>query len=363
MENVRFVGLDVHADSIAIAVAEPGRGEPEVLATIPNDTRKLLKRLRALGKVKCCYEAGPTGYGLHRDLTAAGIDCMVVAPSLVPRKGGERVKTDRRDAVRLARFLRSGDLTEVHVPDVDTEAMRDLERARDAAKRAERVARQQLTKFLLRHGRRFPEKKWSRAHLRWLHAQTFDHPAQQTVLEDYMNTAEALTARVNALTKRIAELVEGWHLGPLVKAFQAMRGISLVSAVTLAAEVCDFARFDSAPKFMSFVGLVPSEHSSGEGRHQGRVTRAGNGFVRRILVEAGWAYRHKARMSEAIRERNKGLPPEIQQIAWRAQERLCARYRKLTGRGKNRNKTVVAIARELAAYAWSMARHPALAAA
>lgn len=364
MENVRFVGLDVHVDSIAIAVAEPGRGEPEILATIPNDTRRLLKRLRALGNVKCCYEAGPTGYGLYRDLTAAGIDCIVVAPSLVPRKGGERVKTDRRDAARLARFLRSGDLTEVSVPDADTEAMRDLERARDAAKRAERVARQQLTKFLLRHGKRYPgESKWTKPHLRWLHAQAFDHPAQQAVLDDYLKTAEDLTARVAALTRRIEELVTSWHLAPLVKAFQAMRGISLISAVTLAAEVCDFSRFESAPKFMSYVGLVPSEHSSGAGRRQGRVTRAGNGFVRRILVEAGWSYRYRPRMSAAIRARNKGLPAEIQQIAWRAQERLCDRYRKLTARGKNRNQTVVAIARELAAYAWSIARHPALAAA
>ncbi len=362
MENVRFVGLDVHVDSIAIAVAEPGRGEPQVLATIPNDTRKLLKRLRALGQVRCCYEAGPTGYGLHRDLTTEGIDCVVVAPSLVPRKGGERIKTDRRDATRLARFLRSGDLTAVNVPDVDTEAIRDLERARDDAKRAELVARQQLSKFLLRHGRRFTGKtRWNREHLRWLHAQRFDHPALETVHHDYLRTVEDLTARVATLTRQMGELVERWHLAPVVRALQAMRGINLVSAVTLAAEVCDFARFESAPKFMSYVGLVPSEHSSGDGRHQGRITRAGNGYVRRILVEAAWAYRHHAHMSAILRARNEGLHPEIQQIAWRAQERLCARYRRYTGRGKNKNQTVVAIARELAAFTWAIARHPSLA--
>lgn len=243
MENVRFVGLDVHADSIVVAVAEQGRGDASVLATIPNDTRKLLKRLRRLGRIKCCYEAGPTGYGLHRALTAEGIDCIVVAPSLVPRKGGERVKTDRRDALRLARFLRSGDLTVVHVPDAATEAIRDLERARDDAKRAERVARQQLGKFLLRHGRRFPgQTTWTKNHLRWIHAQTFEHPAHHVVLHDYLKTVEDLTARVKHLTDRIEELVDGWHLAPLVKALQAMRGISLISAVTLAAEVCDFAR-------------------------------------------------------------------------------------------------------------------------
>ena len=186
METVRFVGLDVHADSIAIAVADPGRGEPGLLQTIPNDAGLLLKRLRRLGRVKCCYEAGPTGFGLHRKLASEGIDCIVVAPSLVPTRAGDRVKTDRRDAVRLARFLRSGDLTEVHVPDESTEAMRDLERARDDAKKAERVARHQLGKFLLRHGRRYPGKtQWGPMHLQWLRAQHFDHEAQQRVLEDY----------------------------------------------------------------------------------------------------------------------------------------------------------------------------------
>lgn len=364
MENVRFVGLDVHVESIVIAVAESGRGEAAVLATIPNDARKLLKRLRALGRVKCCYEAGPTGYGLYRALKAEGIDCIVVAPSLVPRKGGERVKTDRRDAVRLARFLRSGDLTEISVPDAASEAIRDLERARDDAKRAERVARQQLGKFLLRHGRRFTGKTtWSKVHLRWLHVQTFEHPAQQAVLQDYLKTAEDLTARVKHLTDRIAELVESWHLAPLVKAFQGMRGISLISAVTLAAEVCDFARFESAPRFMSYVGLVPSEHSSGEGRRQGPITRAGNGFVRRVLVEAAWTYQFPARMSAVIRTRNKGLPAEVRRIAWHAQERLCARYRRLVAAGKNKNKVVTAVARELAGFVWSIARQPSLAAA
>jgi transposase len=361
METVRFVGLDVHADSIAIAVAEPGRGEPAGLATIPNDTVMLLKRLRKLGRVKCCYEAGPTGFGLHRDLTAAGIDCVVVAPSLVPMRAGDRVKTDRRDAAKLARFLRSGDLTEVHVPDAATEAMRDLERARDAAKRAERTARHQLGKFLLRHGRRYPGKTaWTQRHLDWIRMQRFDHEAQQRVLEDYLRTVEDLGARVGRHTRSIVELVESWSLKPLVKALQSLRGVNIISATVLAAELGDLARFETAPKLMGYLGLVPSESSSGETRQQGRITRAGNGYARRILVEAAWAYRFRASKSAAIRARSRGVSEEVQRIAWRAQERLCGRYRKLTARGKNKNRTVIAIARELAGFIWAIGRQPKL---
>ncbi len=361
MESVRFVGLDVHADSIAIAVAEPGRGEPSELGIIPNDTVMLRKKLRKLGLVKCCYEAGPTGFGLHRDLTAAGIDCVVVAPSLVPMRAGDRVKTDRRDAVRLARFLRSGDLTKVHVPDAATEAMRDLERARDAAKRAERTARHQLSKFLLRHGRRYSGKTaWTRRHLDWIRSQRFGHEAQQRVLEDYLKTVEDLGERVDRHTRSIVELVESWSLKPLVKALQALRGVNVITATVLAAELGDVKRFETAPQLMGYLGLVPSEHSSGETRQQGRITRAGNAYARRILVEAAWAYRFRASKSAAIRARSRGVSEEVQRIAWRAQERLCVRYRKLTARGKNKNRTIVAIARELAGFVWAIGRQPKL---
>jgi transposase len=334
MENVRFVGLDVHAASIAIAVAEPGRGEPGQLAVIANDIALLVKRLRRLGRVKCCYEAGPTGFWLQRALAAEGIDCVVVAPSLVPTRVGDHVKTDRRDAARLARFLRSGDLTEVHVPDEATEAMRDLERARGDAKKAELVARHQLGKFLLRHGRRYGGKTaWTRPRLEWLRAQQFEQEAQQRVLEDYLRTVEDQSERVARLTKSITELIETWSLRPLVKALQALRGISMISAAVLAAELGDLMRFESAPKLMGYLGLVPSEHSSGEGRRLGRITRAGNGHARRILVEAAWAYRYRPRQSRAIALRSKDVSPEVRRIAWRAQERLCAKYRKLTARG------------------------------
>ena len=361
MEIVRVVGLDVHKDSIAIAVAEPGRGEPGLLATIPNDTVLLLKKLRRLGPVRCCYEAGPTGFGLKRDLGAAGIECIVVAPSLVPTKAGDRVKTDRRDAEKLARFLRSGDLTEVYVPDEATEAIRDLERARDDAKRAERTARHHLGKFLLRHGRRSPVKTaWCRKHLEWIRSQHFEHPAQEAVLVDYLKAVEELGERVARLTSSIVEMVERWDRRPLVKALQALRGVNVISATIIVAELGDLSRFQTAPHLMGYLGLVPSEFSSGEARKQGRITRTGNGHVRRILVEAAWAYRFRPAASAAIRVRSQGVSDEVKRIAWRAQERLCGRYRKLLARGKNKNRIVIAVARELAGFIWAIGRAPVL---
>lgn len=357
MQNVRFVGLDVHADSIAIAVAEAGRGEPAALATIPNDKATLLKLLRRLGRVRCCYEAGPTGFVLQRELTAAGIDCAVVAPSLVPAKAGDRVKTDRRDAVKLARFLRSGDLTPIHVPDSATEAMRDLERAREDAVKAERTARQQLNTFLLRNARRYPGKRnWTKEHLRWIRAQQFEQEAQRRVLDDHLATVLSAGERIVRFTTSITELIESWDLRPLVKALQAMRGISTIAAVTLVAEIADFSRFASATEFMSYTGLVPSEFSSGDARRQGRITKCGNGHVRRILIEAAWAYRFRPGRTEALRRRSVGVSEHVQRIAWKAQERLCARYRHLLSRGKEKNKTIVAIARELGAFVWAISR-------
>lgn len=364
MQKVRFVGLDVHKESIAIAMADGDGSAPENVATIPNDTTLVLKRLKKLGTgatMKCCYEAGPTGFVLQRALVAAGIECVVIAPSLVPQKAGDRVKTDRRDAVKLARFLRSGDLTEVHVPEAATEAMRDLERCRDDAKRAERTARHQLSKFLLRHGRRYDGKTaWTGQHLDWMRRQVFEHEAHNRVLVDCVQAVENATARVERLTKDIVELVESWSLRPLVKALQALRGVQVISAVILAAELGDFARFASAPALMAYLGLVPSEHSSGETKKRGRITRTGNGHVRRILVESAWSYRHRPTMSCEIRKRNEGVAPGVQAIAWKAQNRLNGRYKKLLGRGKNKQQTVTALARELAGFVWSIARQPQL---
>lgn len=358
METVRFVGLDVHKDTVAVAVAEPGREAPALMGIFPHDVPKLVKRLRRLGAVKCCYEAGPTGFGLQRALTAAGIDCIVVAPALVPSKAGERVKTDRKDALRLARFLRSGDLTEVFVPDESTEAMRDLERARDDAVKAARVARHHVNTFLLRHGRRYTEGKrnWTQQHMAWLRVQTFEHEAQRQVYLDYLCAAEDAVARTERLTKSIASLVDTWALKPLVVALQAFRGINLISAVTLVAEVGDFRRFRTAPAFMSFTGLVPSEHSSGNERQQGAITRCGNAHLRRVLVESAWSYRYQPHVSRGLRVRVNRVSEEVQRTAWKAQRRLCDRYRRLTAAGKPKNKVVVGIARELAAFVWSVAR-------
>lgn len=360
MQKLRFVGLDVHKDTITIAVADMDGSAPEVIATVPSETKSVLTQLKKLAKqaeLRCCYEAGPTGLGLHRALTAAGISCVVVAPSLVPQKHGDRVKTDSRDAAKLARFLRSGDLTPIHVHDEASEAMRDLERARDDAKNAERVARQHLSKFLLRHGRRYSGKTtWTQKHMDWIRSQQFEQEAHNRVLPEYLRAVEEAGARVERLTKDIMELVESWHLKPLVKALQTLRGVRTLTAVILAAELGDVARFATAPQLMSFVGLVPSEHSSGATQKRGSITRTGNGHVRRVLTESAWGYRCRPAMSAAIRGRNEGCSPEVQAIAWKAQARLHGRYRRMLARGKNKQQTVTAVARELVGFVWAIAR-------
>ena len=366
MSKVRFVGLDVHKDSISIAVADLDGSAPQVVATVPNELRALLKQLRKLeksGELRCCYEAGPTGFGLHRELLKAGIDCVVVAPSMVPQQAGDRIKTDPRDAIKLARFLRSGDLTPIHVPDEQTEAMRDLERAREDAKRAERTARHQLSKFLLRHGLRYAGKSWSQRHLDWIREQHFEFEAQRRVLENYLHAVEQNRERVAVLTRDIAELVETWSLKPLVKALQALRGVQLVSAVTIAAELGEMRRFASAPQLMAYLGLVPSEHSSGGTKKRGGITRTGNQHVRKTLVESAWSYRYKPSMSYEIRRRNEGVSAQVRDIAWKAQQRLHRRYQRLLKRGKSKQQTVTALARELAGFIWAIGQQPVLEAA
>jgi transposase len=356
--------MDVHKDSISIAVAREGREAAETWKTLPNDgvrLRKALKHLVNAGEVlRVCYEAGPTGFGLCRNLQKAGIDCVVVAPSLVPGKPGDRVKTDRRDARKLAHFLRSGDLTEVHVPDEAVEAIRDLERARDDAKRAERVARHQLSKFLLRQERHWACPTWTKKHLDWIRTQQFAAPAQQWVLQDYLKTVEDLAERVGRLTTALATLVQDTILAPLVKALQAFRGCNLVSAATIAAETDDLQRFPTARQYMSFVGLVPSEDSTGQRRRQGRITRCGNGHLRRIYVEAAWHYRHLPMMSKEIRRRNQGVAEGVRRIAWEAQKRLNKRRLHLIKAGKSTQKAVIAVARELAGFVWAVGQEKTL---
>lgn len=358
MTKVRYIGLDVHKDSITIATADGGRSPAKKFKTIANDGIRLLKALRLLtpegGRVQVCYEAGPTGYGLYRRLREAGIECRVVAPSLVPTKAGDRVKTDRRDAVRLAHYFRSGDLTEIYVPDEADEALRDLERARDDAKRAERTARHQLGKFLLRYDRRWEKTNWTKQHLDWIRTQKFEHAAQQRVLKDYLKAVEDAGERVDRLTDDIAELVATSALAPLITALQAFRGIALVSAVTIAAEVGDLRRFATPSQFMSYVGLVSSEDTTGKRRRQGAITRAGNSHLRRILVEAAWHYRHVPALSKELRRRNQAAAEGVQRIAWKAQKRLHRRLYHLIHCGKNSKTAVIAVARELAGFVWAV---------
>lgn len=363
MLKVRYIGLDVHKETITIAVAD-ANSPAYVLATISNDLGELLKRLRKLGsdaQLAVCYEAGPTGYGLCRGLRAAKIDCQVIAPSLVPVRSGERIKTDRRDARKLAHFLRSGDLTAVWVPDPETEAMRDLVRGRDAAKRSERVARQQLDKFLLRQGRIYAGKtKWTTAHLKWAQAQKFELPAQQRLLADALHTVQEAGERVARLKADLTDLLPAWTLAPLVKELQAFRGVELVTAAALAAEVGDFTRFSTAGQFMAFVGLVPSEHSSGGSRRVGRITKTGNQHVRRLLVEAAWHYRRQPRVGHGLLERQRDVNPATKSIAWKAQHRLYRKASRLLGKAKTPQKVVIAMARELAGFLWAAARQPHL---
>jgi transposase len=361
-ESLRFVGLDVHEDSITTAVAEQGRESAHVVAETPNDWGLLRKKLARLGpesQLRCCYEAGPCGYGLYRKMKDAGIACVVIAPSLVPTQGGHRVKTDRRDAKRLAHFLRSGDLVEVFVPDEETEAVRDLERAREDAKHAERAARHQLGNFLLRHGRRWQRSHWTQAHLAWVRQQKFDHPAQQCVLVDYLKAVEDAGERELQLTGDLTALVPTTKLYPLIRALQAFRGIRLITAVTIVAELVDLRRFESPRQLMAFLGLVPSEHSSGQTRRQGRITRAGNKHVRRLLVESAWSYHFQPKMSKAIRQRNQGIAPGVQRLAWKAQKRLHKRLYHLLHKGKTPQKAITAVARELAGFLWAVGQEPA----
>lgn len=355
-----FVGLDVHKDSIAIAVADAGRTEPRFLGTVGPDLAQLLKALRGLGKPETplvVYEAGPSGYGLARQLQARGYACEVIAPSKIARRPGERIKTDRRDALMLARLARAGELVSVVVPDARDEAMRDLARAREDGVRARLKARQQLKALLLRHGQRYGGKSsWTAAHERYLATVAFAHPAQDIAFAEYRTAVRDAHERVERLTEALSGQLESWRMRPVVEALRSLRGIDVVAAITLVAEIGDFNRFTHPRELMSFLGLVPSEHSSGTSRRQGAITKTGNGHARRVLVEAAWNYRFPARVSRVLQVRQENLSKPIREIAWRAQLRLCARYRRLMARQLPKNKVCVAIARELAGFVWDIAR-------
>ena len=356
----KYVGLDVHKATIAVAVADEGRGEVRSYGTIrntPEAVAKLVKQVGPAERLVCCYEAGPCGYGLQRQLTGLGAECTVVAPSLIPRRPGERVKTDRRDALKLARLLRSGELTGVWVPDAEHEALRDLSRAREAARDARHRARQQLGKLLLRLGVEEPSgtKRWTRRYCEWLGDLRLAQPLHQVVLADAIEAVEVGTARLKRLEGRLKEAARTGRHAPLVAALQSLRGVGVITAVTLVAELGDLGRFPTPRPLMAYVGLVPSEHSSGASQRRGRITRAGNSHVRHVLVQAAWHYRHAPKVTRALEQRQDGQPEAVTAVAWRAQERLHARYRKLAGR-KGRQKAVIAVARELVGFVWALAR-------
>lgn len=357
-----YIGLDVHKASVAVSVAEAGRQAPEFRGEIPHEPRAIDQLVRQLSKrfggqrLLFSYEAGPCGYGLYHQIRASGHDCEVVAPSLIPRKAGDRVKTDRRDANGLARLSRSGELTPVWVPTPEQEAVRDLTRAREDMKAIELKARQRLGAFLLRHGQVYGGKsKWTQAHFRWLETVRFDHPVQQIVLEEYLDAVKEAQRRVASLEQQMRAALPAWSLAPVVEALMAMRGVSLITAMTVLAELGDISRFDSPRQLMAYLGLVPSEHSSGGSRRQGGITHTGNGHVRRVLVEAAWSYRFPARKTRIIQQRAERTSPTVQAIAWAAQKRLCGRYRRLAATGKVKQQVTTAVARELAGFLWAIA--------
>jgi transposase len=360
----RYVGLDVHADTIAVAVAEPGRaGEVRSLGIIPNrpeSIRKLVDKLKPVASLRCCYEAGPTGYALYWQLVELGVDCTVVAPTLIPVKPGDRIKTDRRDALKLARCFRSNDLTAVWVPSRSHEALRDLVRARESAKKDQLRARHRLGKFLLRHGRTPGERgktPWGTLHLEWLRGVRFEHAAQQATMVDYLAEVEHHAARILRLEEAIDDAVAAAppELRELITGLQSLRGIAKLTATTLAVEIGNFTRFSKAPQLMAFAGIVPSEHSSGGTRRQGAVTKTGNAHIRRVLFESAWCYRHRPGRGRALTQRQRDVPEPIKELAWKAQHRLHRRYSALSSRGKPAQKVVTAVARELLGFVWAIA--------
>lgn len=359
-DSTVFVGLDVHKESI-VAAYSVGFGEVGHLGEVgilQRDMQRLCQKMQSKApSVVFVYEAGPCGYGLQRQLSRAGFTCHVCAPSKIPRKPGDRVKTDRRDAEKLVRALRAGDLSFVHVPGERDEAFRDLVRAWSGAKNDLRQARQRLKSFLLVHGVRYTgNADWKEAHRRWLARFTFPEPWSQIAFEEHRRSIEDRMAQCLRLEKLLREVAPQWRLYPVIQALQALRGVQFTVAVGVIAEVGDLARFHNPRQLMDWLGLVPSEDSSGERTRKGGITKAGNAIARRLLVEAAWSYRYTAKVSPIIQQRHEGLPREIIDRAWDAQLRLCKRFRQMQARGKHRNTVVTAIARELSGFIWDIAR-------
>ena len=360
-EFSKYVGLDTHKDTIAVAIAEIYGGKPRFYGEIPNTPvaiTKLVKKLSQNGEtLSFCYEAGPCGYEIYRQLTEMGSVCEVVAPSLIPSKPGDRIKTDRRDCEMLARLHRAGELTPVWVPDHEQEAIRDLTRCREDMKAMERQLRQRLNAFMLRHGKIYTSGKckWTQAHFRWMEQVRFDSPVQQIVFVEYVDAVKQAQHRVASLEQEMRNALPAWQLGPIVEALMSLRGVKLITAMTVMAELGDISRFDSPRQLMAFLGLVPSEYSSGKTRRRGGITKTGNGHVRHVLIEAAWSYRFPARKTAHLQRHAEKTSATVQSIAWKAQKRLCGRYRHLVGTGKLKVQVCTAVARELSSFIWAIA--------
>ncbi|OJW21345.1 MAG: IS110 family transposase [Rhodospirillales bacterium 69-11] len=362
--NTIFVGLDVHKATIAVAVAPSGRSS-EVrfqgsFAHRPGGMTEFARHLLAKhpgSHLSFCYEAGACGYGLARELTEAGHECLVIAPSLIPTRPGDHIKTDKRDATTLAKMHRAGELVSVWMPDARHEAVRDLVRARETAMYWRNKARQALSSFLLRQGYRYGGRSaWTASYWRWLATIELEHPAQQVTMQEYILAIREGDERHDRLVRQIEAAVPDWSLAPLVRALQAMRGIALITAATIIAEIGDIGRFDTPRRLMAYLGLVPAEHSSGPKIRRRGITKAGNTRARRLLVESAWTYCRAPRVSQEMQRRQEGLNLTILKIAWKAQLRLHDRYRRLSATGKPKNVVITAIARELVGFIWAIAQ-------
>lgn len=355
MTNVTHLGLDVHKDSIAVAVLRTNEKEPDqrIIPNTPEAIRKTVSKLGDRKKLFACYEAGPTGYDTYHILESLGVRCEVIAPAMIPRRPGQRIKTDRLDARNLARLHRAGELTPIRIPTREEEALRDFIRAREDLKADLRRARQRIRAFLTRQGRHYPAKtaRWGKLFTAWVRGQRFGDPTLQRTFNHLLAEVDTRTVHLTQMDREIDEAAELPPLAEPVRMLRAFRGIDTLTAATIVAEVCDFRRFPTAASFMGYTGLVPSVHASGGTEHRGSITKVGNSHIRRALVEASWSYRHRPAITKDIKKRNEGLPVDLVSYAWGAQIRLCGRYRKFAA-PKGTNKAVVAVARELAGFVW-----------
>lgn len=359
--TTKYVGLDVSKSKIAVAVADTGREEPRYVGMITNSpeaVRKLVKRLGDKENLRVCYEAGPTGYGLYRLFMGMDIKCEVIAPSLIPQQPGQRVKTDKRDALRLAKLYRAGELTPIYVPTEEDEALRDLVRAREDATEDLLRAKHRLDKYLLRHEIKPPSgiKKWSKGYRHWMDTLTLDGRLSQVVFQEYLHTLKEIELRLQRLEQEIEEQAHTGHHAPTILALQTLRGVADITSTALVAEIGSFKRFQSPKNLMAYAGLVPSEYSSGDLRIQGKITKTGNRHVRKLLIESAWHYLRQPAVKGQLAKRQEGQPPGILAISWKAQQRLHKKFHRLMSRGKPSGKAVVSVARELAGFIWAIAR-------